>query len=372
MARQYAAEQDGWALAKRGKQAKAIKVRETGDGIPVGTQRDLGVPYEPTTVAKTTFRVWVERLKSVSYGNNPPISVVLARNLDRLAAEDKTTESTRSRYKRMVAFFGPNVTAADVSHTLCQDYAKHAAAQGRLNAMSVWGDLNALRSALRWAYSSGLIDQPRHERCWNIAKPEGRTEQLTPDEFWRWYDAATSAHIRLFLLIALLTSQRHTAICELKWVHVDFERGFIDFEAGMRKKSGTSRSILSKGYQKNRAIVAMTDTLRAALVGAKAVAQTPYVIEYQGRRCARVTEGVVNARVAAGLPKWVTPHVLRHTAASWAAEKMDVEEVAYLTGHKDRRTLEGVYIHRRDGEKSRAAAEAVEAALGGRKLRVVK
>jgi integrase len=63
--------------------------------------------------------------------------------------------------------------------------------------------------------------------------------------------------------------------------------------------------------------------------------------------------------------------VLRHTAATWAVEGgIDVDKVADMTGHADRRTLEGIYVHK-SGQSSRTAVEAVEKKLGGR-LRVVK
>lgn len=365
MARQYAAEKDGWALAKRGKKAVAVKVRETGDGVPLGSQRDLVVPYEPRMAAKAAFVAWVDRVGAASRGVNPLVKDILAVNLERLDREGHTVRTTATRYKRLVTMFG-SVGVKDVSQKLCQDYAVQMERDG-YSANTIWGDLNSLRSALKSAYQTKQIDAPCHEFVWNVAKPEGRTRVLTPDEFWAWYDGATSAHLRLFLVVALLTAQRHEAILELKWDHVDFDAGLIDFAAGMRDR----RTVADKGYQKNRAVVSMTGTLRAYLLAAKAVAKTAFVIEYQGRRVLNCGEGCRAAREAAGLENDVTPHVLRHTAITWAeAGGVNIETLAQMSGHKDKRVLESVYLHR-DGHGSKPAVDAVEAKLGVR-FRVVK
>lgn len=364
MARQYAAEEDGWALAKRGDAAKAIKVRETGDGVPLGTIRDLATPYQPVTAAKTAFRAWLGRFRQANRGANPPVSDILADNLMRLEREGHTTRTTATRYARLKRFFAVGVK--DVSHELCESYARTQEAEG-YSPHTIWGDLNCLRSALKSAFERKKIDHPCHVYCWNIAKPPGRKVVITPDEFWRWYDHATSAHIRLFLVIALMTSARHEAICQLKWDHVDFETGVIDFTASMRNKRG----VADKGYQKARAKVVMTATLRGFLLAARAVARSSHVIEYQGLSVKNCESGCTSARIAAGLPAGVTPHILRHTAATWAVESgIDVDRVAEMTGHADRRTLETIYVHR-TGKGSQAAVEAVETKLGGR-LRVVK
>lgn len=364
MARPYAATEDGWALAKRGKKAIAFKVAETGDNVPVGTQRDLGCSYVPVKASVVAFKAWVARFRAASRGENPLLTAILDDNLARLEREGHTWRTTQTRYRRLAAFFG-SVGVKDVSHALCQAYAK--AAQEMLSPWTIWGDLNALRSALRSAWQSKVIDAPCHEYVWNIAKPSGRERTITPEEFWRWYDAATSQHIRLFLVIALLTSARHEAICQLRWEHVDFEKGLIDFAASMRER----KSVLDKGWQKNRAVVAITDTLRSYLVAAREVAQTAYVIEYQGKAVEHCREGCARARKAAGLSDDVSPHVLRHTAATWAeAAGIDIERVAMMTGHADKRVLEQIYVHR-SGEGSRSAVEAVEKQLGPR-LRVIK
>lgn len=372
MARQWADKQDGWALAKRGKAAKAIKIEETGDGVPVGTQRDLGCTFQPLTASKQKFRAWVAALLKATHGDNRALSDVLAWNLGRLEEEGHTTRTTDQRYKRLIAFLGEGFGILDLNVKRCKDYASHMEREGYA-PNTIWGDLNVLRSALKKAYQYEEIAKPVHEHLWNVNKPGGREGVvMSPEQFWAWYDGCTSHHLRLFLMLALLTAQRHEAICQLRWDHCDFDEGTVDFTASMRKR----RSVKDKGYQKDRAVVHMTETLRGYLVDAKQVAKTEYVIEYQGRPILGhmgVSDGVRAARASAGLPDWVTPHVLRHTAATWAEDDgLDLHAIARMTGHREERTLKGVYLHgKKTGKGSQQAVEAVEKRMGGR-LRVVK
>ena len=43
----------------------------------------------------------------------------------------------------------------------------------------------------------------------------------------------------------------------------------------------------------------------------------PHVIHYQGSNVTKLRRSWSNARIAAGLDEAVTPHTLRHTAATW-------------------------------------------------------
>lgn len=71
---------------------------------------------------------------------------------------------------------------------------------------------------------------------------------------------------------------------------------------------------------------------------------TEYVIEWAGQPVKSIKRGFREAVKRAGLDKSVTPHVLRHTAASWMAEAgIPMSEIAAVLGHSDSRTTERVY-----------------------------
>lgn len=142
--------------------------------------------------------------------------------------------------------------------------------------------------------------------------------------------AAETSHVRLFIILALATAGRMTAILELTWDRVEFDRGVVRLGEGDRRRKG-------------RATVPMTDRLRVALEDAVKVRTCDYVIEYGGNPIKKIRKALASAAGAAGLP-WVTPHVFRHTAAVWMAEaRVPMAEIAQYLGHTDSRITERVY-----------------------------
>lgn len=117
------------------------------------------------------------------------------------------------------------------------------------------------------------------------------------------------AHVILFTRLALYTGARTAAILDLTWDRVDFEHGRIDFRKPGRKVT-----------KKRRTLSPMTPALRRALAHAKKRARTAYVIEWGGHRIFRVAKAVIGHAEKAGVRDF-SPHVLRHTFASWAVRK---------------------------------------------------
>lgn len=98
------------------------------------------------------------------------------------------------------------------------------------------------------------------------------------------------------------------------------------------------------GRQKRRAVVPMHPDLALKLILSKECAETDYVIEWAGKPVKSIKSAFRRAVVKAGLGKDVTPHVLRHTAASWMAEAgIPMSEIAAVLGHTDSRTTERIY-----------------------------
>jgi integrase len=153
-------------------------------------------------------------------------------------------------------------------------------------------------------------------------------------------------HVRTFLVLALYTAARAAAILDLTWPQVDFAGNLIDLGAVAGGKS--------------RAIVPMGPTLKAELLKARELATCPFVIEHGGQQVASVKTGTRAAAVRAGLPG-VTPHILRHTAASWMARKgVPMRDIAKYLGHGDSRITERTYA-KHSPDWLRDAAAALEA-----------
>ena len=76
---------------------------------------------------------------------------------------------------------------------------------------------------------------------------------------------------------------------------------------------------------------------------AKEVAQSAYVIEYAGRSIKDVKKGFRLAVERAGLPAWVTPHILKHSVISWLAEDgYSVDRISDMTD-TDPKTVRRIY-----------------------------
>lgn len=134
------------------------------------------------------------------------------------------------------------------------------------------------------------------------ALPEGsppRERWLRDEEVTRLFLAARG-RVRLFLWLALETGARRTAILELRWEQVDWETGVIHYlPAGEAQTS------------KRRASVPISAALRPVLLDAYETRTTPYVLGTP----APVSKALHATAERAGL-SGVTPHVLRHTAAT--------------------------------------------------------
>jgi len=130
----------------------------------------------------------------------------------------------------------------------------------------------------------------------------------------------------------LYTGARSGAVLDLTWDRVDFDRGII--ELGVPDDAGR---------RKGRATVPMNDDLAKRLRKAKQSAMSNYVVEWAGGKVGSLKRGFARAVELAGLEN-VSPHVLRHTAASrMAAAGVPMTRIAAVLGHSDSRTTERIY-----------------------------
>lgn len=189
--------------------------------------------------------------------------------------------------------------------------------------------LSTLRAALNWAAKQEIIE--RAPFVWLPPAPPPRDRRLTRAEFERLDGAAKrTPHLRLFLWLARFTAARAGALLDLRWDRLDFDRRVIDLGGA--------------GRQKGRGRVPMHPDLAFALILAREAAETPYVVEFAGSKVASIRKAFRRACERAGLGEDVSPHVLRHTAASWMAEAgVPMSEIAAVLGHRDSRTTERVY-----------------------------
>jgi integrase len=247
---------------------------------------------------------------------------------------DKGVERARWAWMRLSEAFGA-MRPDQITRATCRSYVadrRRAAGDGTIHV-----ELTYLRAALRWhdAHTPAVIEMP--------SKPAPRDDYLTREQYARLLAAADAPHIRLFIALAIATGGRASAILQLEWDRVDFERGLIRLGDGTKRRKG-------------RATLPMTGTVRGELMIAAEQRTCGYVIEFAGKPILRIVKGFRSVARAAGLP-WVTPHVIRHTAAVWMAEAgVPIDEIAQYLGHTDSRITERVYARYSPGYLAKAAS----------------
>jgi len=176
------------------------------------------------------------------------------------------------------------------------------------------------------------------------AASEPKDNFLTKDEARRLLAECRMPHLRLFVRLGLATGARPGAITALQWRHVDLERGRVDFRASGQRKRGEDE--FKRGKEKKAAMVPIGEDLVEELRESRRVSQTDYVIEYTARPVGSVSRGFAAAVNRAGLNPALTPHVLRHSAATWMAQAgVPMWEVAGFLGHSSVKMIEQVYGH---------------------------
>ena len=266
---------------------------------------------------------FIERLKA----KNPKTALTVGQIVERYLEQSQAIwkEVDAHHWKAAKADFGP-LAVANISEDLCRSY---ASTRGRhAKPGTIRKELGVLRAALGWAKKGAVIEAV--PAIWLPASPPPRDRRLTRDEAAALLNACQAPHVRLFVEAALNTAGRSGAILDLRWTNVDLDRRRLSFGGS--------------GRQKGRATVPINETLHATLTEAHKAALTPFVIEWAGEPVKRIKRSFKAAVTRAGLSSDVTPHVLRHTAASWMAEqRVPMSEIAAFLGHSDSRITERVY-----------------------------
>lgn len=217
-----------------------------------------------------------------------------------------------------------------------------AAAAGVSNG-TILRHVGVLRAALAWAVehqwltAAPAISNP-------VPTPRPRERWITKEEARKLLAACTEPHVRLFILMGLMTLARTGALLEARWDQIDWQRRVIDFGPGHGNK--------------RRAVVKLNPEIFEALESARRLTSSPYVISFRGQPVATVKNGFAAACRRAGLQD-VTPHILRHSGATWmAVAGVPLREIARMLGDSEA-VVEKVYA-KHTPEYLTGAAAAVQ------------
>lgn len=288
-------------------------------------------------------------------------------------------EEAATRMTRIVEFFG-DMACDDVTPSTTSAYVRwriHSGSPGKgepprrdraVKDVSARRELEDLRAALRHAWKSRKLSveipvvlppksTPRDRwlteseaarlllgalgfilaPCSNIAS---RTERWV---IWRRAPEVTSRHICRFILIGLRTGTRHDAILAMGW-HQHLGGGFFDLEHRVMFRAAPGE----RQSKKRRTPAPIPDKLLRHLPRWKRLSDSLFVVSATGHEDARqkrIHKAFSRAVARAGLDRSVTPHVLRHTCATWLMQRgrpawevagflgMTVDMVEQIYGH---------------------------------------
>lgn len=219
--------------------------------------------------------------------------------------------------------FGHRLAKA-ITREDCREHYEKRKRAGRSNS-TIRKELEVLRAALRFRYGN---DAPA---IWMPPPSKPRDRYLTREELTKLLEAIETPHVRLFVVLAVTTGARMSALLDLTWDRVDMDRGVIDLNPAGRHTSN-----------KRRAVVPIADKAVPFLRDARPASMTDYVIEYAGGPVKSVKKAVQAAAKRSGVP--CSPHVFRHTAGVWMAEaNVPMQMIAQYLGHTSTRVTETTY-----------------------------
>jgi integrase len=231
-----------------------------------------------------------------------------------------------------------------VAEVACYDYTK----KRNRSAGTMRRELGVLQAAINHAHKRGKLTRSLSVEL--PAVPPSKERWLTRQEAAKLirascFDPKARLYMPLFILIGLYTGRRKEAILSLRWSQVDLKTNLIDF-----RKPGEAET------KKRRGRVPIPANLiphlrRARLRGS----DLGPVLHISGKPIANIKKGFAAACRRAGLDD-VTPHTLRHTAATWIMQsgKVPTWEAAGFLAMSER-MLVAVYGHHSPDHLRRAA-----------------
>lgn len=236
----------------------------------------------------------------------------------------KRTDRFDPLWKALGPFFGhklgPAITPDD-----CQDYYKLRRREG-MSDSTIKTELEFLRACLVRKYGKGGAP-----KLWLPPASPPRERYLTKEELRTLLEHIETPHVRLFVILAVTTGARMSALLDLRWEQVDLARGTVNLLPAGRHQTN-----------KRRPTVPLNEIAMEALREAHRAALTDHVIEYAGQPVKSVKKAIRSAATRSGVP--VSPHVFRHTAGVWMAEAdVPMQKIAQYLGHTSTRVTEQTY-----------------------------
>ena len=373
--RRIAAQRAVWLILDGSRQVSTGCAPEDRDGAERALGKYLTDKYEPGR----------------DRGRHPSeilIADVLMIYLTDVVPRHAAPAETRQRILALDAWWAER-TLADVNGGACRAYVAYRASQPWRSArpektdrpprmVSEGGarrELEDLRSAINHHRREGLCSEV--VSVFLPEKPLPRERWLTRSEAARLLWAAwrlrqmmrdgvtkrkVGRHVARFILVALYTGTRSSAICGASLSPTP-GRGYVDLDRGVFDR----RAIGRRKTKKRQPPAKIPPRLLAHMRRWEAKGlSAESVVEWNGKPVESVRKSFAAAVRAADLGPEVTPHVLRHTCATWLMQRgVEPWEAAGFLGMTVEQ-LEATYGHHHP-DYQESAATALGAMNGQRK-----
>lgn len=251
-----------------------------------------------------------------------------------------TLAAYRQDISELIAHFGLIEVVAVTGDALVT-YADHLSKRRGLAPATVKRRLVCARGLFRWLTRTGALSaDPFGGTEIRVRIPDRLPRCLATDEMARLARAAddASATTRLATLLLFATGMRVGELVSVRLADIDLDRDVI--------------GIVGKGNRQRQVVIpneSLKDAIReyARTYHADDRASERFLREPNGRS---LTTAAIRTRLrrlakAAGLVRTVTPHMLRHTAATELLEAgVDIRFVQRLLGHRSILTTQ-IYTH---------------------------
>src|SRR5450759_1519615 len=326
------------------------------------TKRSTGCGRGKIEQATAALRDYLNAKPTQRPRDRDPSSVAIA-DVVAIYTEDVVSKhgrpkETAARLNRILDFFGDKMLSV-LNKKTCADYTKQRGSEAAARR-----ELEDLRSAVRHHWEAGLCaaltpvvlpDRGEGRERW-LTRQEAahllRTaRRMRQKQFGKLTDRVTAQHVAQFILVGLYTGTRAGAICGAVLDQPTIGRSWIDLENGIFYRQAIGRR---KKKNKQQTPVRLPPRLLAHLRRWKRKKiSIRSVIEWNGGPVKRINKAFRSVRRAAGFGDDVIPHTLRHTCATWLAQRgVATWEAAGFLGMTEQTFIDVYGHHHPDHQKN--------------------
>ncbi|TMV05003.1 site-specific integrase [Brucella haematophila] len=298
-----------------------------------------GCAKDETERAEQVLREYVtSKYEPVRGGSSAAITIgdVLLVYLDEKASRTSRPRETEAAVNRLNDFFGADAIN-EIRGKRCREFADH-----RNTESGARRDLEVLRAAINHYHKEYGLDVVPAVTLPDKSLP--RERWLTRNEVAALIKAARKLqkcdHIIRLVLIGTYTGTRLSPILGLQWMpnttggYVDLDKGVIYRKAMGERVAHNKRKPPAKIPPRLLRFLRYWKAQDEAWSAEQAkTVSLRHIVHFNGEKITKPHKAFRSVRAEAGLGEDVTPHVLRHTRATWLAQAgVDAHQAAASLG----------------------------------------